>query len=195
MVNASLSEAKRWRCNTGRFSPSWLTHENANIPSLIIIPSVDLISQASALNPGWEGSRSSAVSQHLFFFFFFKQRASGRNNPALSLWRLRTGRLGIRADLCLQAHTHALMRRLVSKCFGTNPWREAQFAHVKEKEENKCTCLSSRKMRGNYFQFLYHFTFTQSSAETVQLNPSLNLSYEPSHKVIHCVRSAHVNAS
>lgn len=44
--------AERDVAAAGGVFPAWLTHENANIPCLIIIPVVDLISQASALNPG-----------------------------------------------------------------------------------------------------------------------------------------------
>lgn len=47
--------SRRAECDVaaaGGVFPAWLTHENANIPCLIIIPVVDLISQASALNPG-----------------------------------------------------------------------------------------------------------------------------------------------
>jgi len=67
MVNMNQSEAKKLTLTLQHWEvfPSWLTHENADIPCLIIIPVVHLISQASALNPGWVGSRSSAVSQHL----------------------------------------------------------------------------------------------------------------------------------
>lgn len=104
MVNMNRSEAKKRALPLQPLEVSWsgLTHENTNIPSLIIIPHADLINQASALNPARAGSRRRAVNRHQLL----QTKGIRRNNPVHPLWSFKLGCIGICGWMHLHTPTH-----------------------------------------------------------------------------------------